>query len=171
MVNRQIWPDEIQPIEGLAFVPLENAYVKVLTARIILVYVVFMACAVIVPILADLPFGWIVPAIEGVLALALAANAVLARKMYSMRGYALRDKDISYRRGLFFTTVTTVPYSKIQQVSLRTNPISRFFGLYYVDVVNGSQATMNSITIPGLTLEKAEQMKSLLMNKADCDNE
>lgn len=111
------------------------------------------------------------PAIEGVLALALAANAVLARKMYSMRGYALRDKDISYRRGLFFTTVTTVPYSKIQQVSLRMNPISRFFGLYYVDVVNGSQATMNSITIPGLTLEKAEQMKSLLMNKADCDNE
>lgn len=171
MINRQIWPDDIQTIESLSFVPLEKSYIKVLIARVVLVYLIFMACALILTLLVDLPIGWAFLSIVGVLALAMVVNIFLVRKIYNIRGYALRDKDISYRRGLLFTTVTTVPFSKIQQVSVRLNPISRIFGLYYVDVINGSQDAMNRISIPGLTHEKAEQMKSLLINKADCDNE
>ncbi len=171
MVNKQIWPDEIQPIENLTFVPVESTYVKVFIARLVLVYIIFMACALIIPLLADLGIGWEVIAVECALAAAFVINLALVRKIYDIRGYALRDKDISYRRGVFFTSVTTIPFSKIQQVSVRMNPISRIFGLYYIDIINGSQSTMNRISIPGLTHEKAEKMKSLLINKADCAND
>ena len=85
--------------------------------------------------------------------------------------FALRNKDISYRSGIFFESVTTIPFSKIQQVSTRMNLVSRLFSLYYVDVINGSQDAMSRLTIPGLSAEKAEQLKSLLINNTRCGNE
>ncbi len=171
MINRQIWPDDIQPVDDLSFVPLEGTYVKVLMARISLIYILLMACALMILLFAESNGGWILLGAECALAIAFAANVALARKIYDIRGYALRDKDISYRGGLFLTTVTTIPFSKIQQVSIRMNPISRIFGLCYLDIINGSQAISNRITIPGLPREQAERIKSLLINKADCGND
>lgn len=170
MDNFQIFLDEIQPVEKLSFIPLEKIYVKVLTARITLVYFLLMACALI-PWLIDSCDKWMFCVIECVLATAFAINLGLLRRIYDIKGYALRSKDISYRKGLFFTSVTTVPFNKIQQISIRVNPISRIFGLCYLDIINGSQATANQITIPGLTREKAERLKSFLIRKADCEDE
>lgn len=110
-------------------------------------------------------------ATECLLAAAFAVNAALVRKIYDFKGFALRNKDISYRSGIFFESVTTIPFNKIQQVSTRMNLVSRFFSLYYVDVINGSQDAMSRLTIPGLSAEKAEQLKSLLINNSRCGNE
>ncbi len=170
MTNRQIWPDEIQHVENLSFVTVEGTYVKVLTLRLALIYTIFIACAAAIALLTDLHGGWGLLA-TGVLAAAFAVNVSLVRKIYKIRGYALREKDISYRKGMFFTSVTTIPFSKIQQVSIRMNPISRMFGLYYLDVFNGSQAAFNSISIPGLRHDTAERLKLLLINNADCEND
>lgn len=166
-----MWPDDIQPIEKLIFVPVEGSYVKVLIARLTLVYVIFMACAAVIPLLAEEYVWWIMWAAESVLSVAFAINVALVRKMYRMRGYALRDRDISYRKGLFFTSVTTIPFCRIQQVSIRMNPLSRIFGLCYLDVINGSQTVSNLVSIPGLTHESAERIKLLLIYKADCADE
>lgn len=169
MVNRQIWPDDIQPVENLAFTPLEKTYVKVLTARIAIIYIILMACALLIPVFVESDGYWILLGVECVLAIAMSVNLTLSRKIHDIRGYALRDKDITYRTGLFFTKVTTIPFSKIQQVTVRMNPLSRIFSLYYLDILNGSQAALNQISIPGLTLEQAERMKSLLINET-CQN-
>ena len=164
ITNRQIWSGDIQPIENLCFEHVESNYLKVVVIRITIVYVLLMGTALLIPLLCD---NWLLLAgVEGALAAAFAVNVALVRK-----GYALRNRDISYRSGIFFTTVTTIPFCKIQQVSIRMNLVSRIFGLYYVDVINGSQSAMNQLTIPGLTHEKAERLKSLLINKADCDND
>lgn len=167
MVNRQIWPDDILPVEELNFTPLEHSYVKLLMARIAIIYIILMACAVLIPVFVDAYGLWILLAAECTLAGAMTLNLILSRKIYNMRGYALRDHDISYRTGLFFTKVTTIPFDKIQQVTIRMNPLSRIFGLYYLDVINGSQAAMNQITIPGLSHDRAERIKSLLISKAE----
>lgn len=171
MTNRQIWFDDIQPVETLRFEPIEERYVKVILFRTALIYLIFMAAAFLI-LLLDLSCAVILlVAAECVLAAAMAVNLTLARKFCRAKGYALRNKDISYRSGLFFTTVTTVPFCKIQQVSIRVNPVSRLFGLYYLDVTNGSQDITNCITIPGLPQEKAELMKALLINNTDLEND
>lgn len=170
MINRQVWPEDIQPIEDLRFEHIESPYIKVIIIRIVLIYFMLMVTALLIPIFVDHGIVMLV-SVETVLAVALAINVALTRKIYFFKGYALRDKDISYRSGIFFESVTTIPYSKIQQVCIRMNPVSRIFKLYYVDVINGSQAVMNSVTIPGLSLEKAERLKSLLINNADRDND
>lgn len=171
MTNRQVWSDDIQPIESLVFQPVEKSYVKVVVIRIALVYIILMACACLM-LLSDMSHVVIVLiAAECVLGLVFAANAVMARKIYRFKGYALRDKDITYRSGIFFTSVTTIPFSKIQQVSIRMNPVSRIFNLYYVDVTSGAQGVTNSVSIPGLTRKKAEEIKSLLINNVCRDND
>lgn len=171
MVNRQIWPDDIHPVEGLAFTPLERIYVRVLTARIAIIYIILMGCALLIPVFME-SYGYrILLCVECALAISMAVNLTLSRKIYDIRGYALRHKDITYRTGLFFTKVTTIPFSKIQQVTVRMNPLSRIFSLYYLDILNGSQAAMNQISIPGLTLEQAERMKSLLINETNQNND
>lgn len=171
MINRQVWLDDTQPIESLSFEPIENRYVKVIIARIVLIYALLMACALFI-LLIEVDYADIILIVaECLLAVAFIVNVAMAKKIFRFRGYALRNKDISYRSGIFFPTVATVPYSKIQQVNVRMNPISRLFRLYYVDVINGSQNAMNEITIPGLSREKAEQMKSLLINNTACDND
>lgn len=171
MVNRQIWPDDIQPVEGLAFTPLERIYVRVLTARIAIIYIILMGCALLIPVFME-SYGYrILLCVECALAISMAVNLTLSHKIYDIRGYALRHKDITYRTGLFFTKVTTIPFSKIQQVTVRMNPLSRIFSLYYLDILNGSQAAMNQISIPGLTLEQAERMKSLLINETNQNND
>lgn len=165
MVNRQIWPDEVQPVEKLTFEHVEPKYVKVVIARITLVYLLLMGCATLV-----LTSGYehevaMLIVIETVLALAYVINVAMSAKIFDFKGYALRNRDITYRSGIFFPKTTTVPFSKIQQVTVRMNPVSRIFGLYYVDIVNGTQNALNQITIPGLSHDRARQIETLLISE------
>lgn len=169
MINRQIWPEDVQPVEDLEFQPVQPTYTRVLTVRIVLCYIIFMALGFIILAFEESYRWWILLGVEATLITALAINLVLTHKIYVVKGYALRHKDISYRSGIFFTSVKTVPFSKIQQVSVRTNPIARMLGLRYLDIVNGSQSSVNQITIPGLASDDAERIKALLINKDCCD--
>lgn len=171
MGNRQIWLNDIEPVEALGFEKIESRYIKVIMARLVIIYFILMGCALFI-LMLDTPYDAVLlVATECLLATAFAANAALVRKIYDFKGFALRNKDISYRSGIFFESVTTIPFNKIQQVSTRMNLVSRLFSLYYVDVINGSQDAMSRLTIPGLSAEKAEQLKSLLINNSRCGNE
>lgn len=89
-------------------------------------------------------------------------NLMLLPKAYSYKGYAVREHDITYRSGIIFPKTVTVPFCKVQQVSIRQNPVTKMFGLYAVTIVNGAQILAETV-IPGLTREKAEEIKSLLI--------
>ena len=95
---------------------------------------------------------------------ALTYILLLLPKACAYKGFAIREHDITYRTGIIFPSVTTVPFCKIQQVSIRQNPVSRFFGLYSVAVVNGAQL-MTETAIPGLTRERAEEIKAFLIER------
>ena len=70
--------------------------------------------------------------------------------------------DITYRSGLFFPTIVTIPLCKVQQVSIQQNPISKIFGLYSIAIVNGAQFEAETV-IPGLTKARADEMKIIIM--------
>lgn len=167
MANRQIWPEDVQAVENLHLEHVESKYIKVVIGRLILVYLILMGAASLI-LTADLEHGTaILVGAETVLLIALAINVALSAKILNFKGYALRDHDITYRSGLFFTKVTTIPFEKIQQVTVRMNPLSRLFGLYYVDVINGTQDPSNQITIPGLTHQRARQIETLLIQNIE----
>lgn len=170
MTNRQISLDNIDRVENLAFAPLEKKYLKAHTAATALAWLGLMLLPLFILLADDLDGrNLIVICAEAVLLVAGLVNLAILPRAYAYKGYAVREHDITYRSGIVFPKTVTIPFCKVQQVSVRQNPVSRMFGLYAVDVVSGAQ-TLAETVIPGLTREKAEEIKSLLIERTRNEN-
>ncbi|MDE6787104.1 MAG: PH domain-containing protein, partial [Muribaculaceae bacterium] len=149
------------------FEHLDEKYKKVQVIGISLTYIVLMGLCLLL-LLAD-SIWWCI-SFEIALAIALAINLSIVSKAYQIKGYALREYDITYRSGFIFTKITTIPYSRLQQVTIKQNPISKFCRLYTVEIVNGAQG-LSSLNIPGLPESTAKQIKNLLTEKLQQEND
>lgn len=158
-IDKQI--QDTTPVDELNFHPVESRYRNVQMILTSIGYLLLCAAALFL-LLIDNPLWCIIA--ESIIVVAFAVNLFILRKAWIFKGYALREYDISYRSGVVFPSVTTIPFSRLQQVSVKQNPVSRYFRLYSVEVVNGAQA-LASITINGLTEENASKIKDTLLNK------
>ncbi len=159
--NFQFNPEVITPVDDLQYTPLGGKYRTAYMVATSLVYLVLMAAALL---LLCLDSVWYCVAVEILLAAAFIINMVILPKAVVYKGYAFREHDLSYRSGIIFPKTITVPYRKVQQVSVKQNPVTKFFGLYTVGIANGAQ-NMSMISIPGLTRETAEMIKAWLTDK------
>ena len=147
MTNKQLTIDNIDCVENLHYTPLERKYLKVLYVKTLFVYLAFMVLALFLLLADTFNYRYLtVVGMEGVLLIALIANLFLLPKAFAYKGFAIREHDVTYRSGLFFPSVTTIPFCKIQQVSVR----------------NGAQLLANT-SIPGLAEEKANEIKVLII--------
>ena len=80
--------------------------------------------------------------------------------------YVVRDKDISYKAGLFTKKITTVPFSRIQHVEIDEKPISRIFNLASISVFTAGDSS-DDLEIKGINKEKALQIKEFISTKID----
>ena len=163
MTNRQWNLDDIDRVEDLSYAPLEKSYLKaqaVMTALSWFGLMLLPICLFFVDEFVGRRL--IVICAEAAMFTAALVNLMLLPKAYSYKGYAVREHDITYRSGIIFPKTVTVPFCKVQQVSIRQNPVTKMFGLYAVTIVNGAQILAETV-IPGMTREKAEEIKSLLI--------
>lgn len=80
------------------------------------------------------------------------------------RGFAVREKDILYKRGLISTTTTMIPFNRIQHVAMHEGFFSRIFNLAQIQIFTAGGSS-SDIKISGIEKEKAESIKELLMLK------
>lgn len=130
-------------------------YRSVQIAGAVIAYALSAAFALLL-LLADTP--WWCMAAEAAILVSFIINLTILRKAYRFKGYALREHDITYRSGVIFPKITTVPFSRIQQVSISQNPISKHFGLCSIDIVNGAQG-MSSLVVHGLPVIRQKKSK------------
>ena len=124
MTNRQISLDNIDRVENLAFVPLEKKYLKAHTAATALAWLGLMLLPLFI-FLADELEGrnLIVICAEAVLLVAGLVNLAILPRAYTYKGYAVREHDITYRSGIVFPKTVTIPFCKVQQVSVRVRTL------------------------------------------------
>lgn len=170
MANAQIRIEdimqEIQPVDELEFEPVDHRYRSVQLILTGMGYILAAAFALLLLLIEDCI--WCIMA-ECMIGAAMVVNLIIANKAWKFKGYALRDNDITYRSGLLFAKTTTIPYNRLQQVSVKQNPVSKLFSMYSVEVVNGAQG-MASLTIPGLTEKRATQIKDIVIQKLKNDD-
>ena len=163
--NHQIYLEEINEridqVENLHYQPVEPLYRNVQMILTAITYLILAGLALLL-LLLDNPVWCLIA--EGIIIASLAVNLLILRKAWIFKGYALREYDLSYRSGIIFPTITTIPFNRIQQVGTKQNPKSKLFKLYSVEVVNGAQLEA-AISIPGLTEEKANQIKNIIIEK------
>ena len=88
------------------------------------------------------------------------AALVLPVIRYRRWGYALRDRDLWIRQGVFWVTVSVIPYARLQFVDTRQGPLERLFGLSQLVVHTAALGT--SGRLPGLDTAVAEQLRERL---------
>ncbi|WP_405607559.1 PH domain-containing protein [Polaribacter sp. Asnod1-A03] len=83
---------------------------------------------------------------------------------FKRRKYAVREKDISYKSGVLFKKLTTVPFSRVQHIEVDEGPISRFFKLASLSVFTAGDSS-DDLEIKGITKEEALQIKEFISQK------
>ena len=165
MTNRQIDLENVDRVNELVYEKLEPKYIRVQTTLAVMGYLCLMLLMLGLLFFDEFSYRTLlIIAVEALLFFLALVNVWLVPKAYHFKGFAVREHDISYRSGLFFPKTITVPFCKIQQVNVRQGFVPRLFGLYEIDVVNGAQM-LSSLVIPGLTAERANDIKELVMRK------
>ena len=111
-----------------------------------------------------LPTHWSLYLALGILLLVFGfayLNASLLQKKY---GYALREKDLIYRRGYLITKTTVIPFNRIQHVSISRGVFDKALGISTLKIFTaGGQGS--DVSIPGLLPNLAVNLKEAVAKK------
>lgn len=101
----------------------------------------------------------------GIAYLLLAILIILWYRMdINRRGFAIREKDVIYRHGFIAISTTVIPFSRIQHIALDEGLFSRMFELGTLRIFTAGGSS-GSLHIPGIEIETARQIKTLLMEQ------
>jgi uncharacterized protein len=85
-------------------------------------------------------------------------------KLQQNYGYALREKDILYRRGFFVNSTTVVPFNRIQHVSISRDVFDKLLDIASIQVFTAG-GSGSDLSIPGLAPARARELKEALSVK------
>ena len=88
-------------------------------------------------------------------------NTFMLQKKY---GYALREKDLLFKRGYLIRKTTVVPFNRIQHASVSQDLLDKYFKISTLKVFTAG-GSGSDIVIPGLTTELALRLKEGLAVK------
>lgn len=83
---------------------------------------------------------------------------------FPKRKYAIREKDISYKSGVFFKKITTVPFSRIQHVEIDEGPLMRLFKIATLSVFTAGDSS-DDLKVKGLKKEEAIRIKEFISSQ------
>jgi len=110
----------------------------------------------------DSVWGWFI--LSAVALIGLMVLGFIPRRVRAL-GYALREDDIVFRRGVIFQRIVAVPYGRLQLVDVGRGPIARALGLSQLSLVTA--AASSGVSIPGLPLATADQLRDHLIALAE----
>lgn len=160
--NQQIDVSQLPKMEDIAYQPLEIVYKKLLFIRYITIWGIPLIASVVAFFLLD-KNKLLIGISAGIFGVVLPVVLLLINKIYRLHGYALREKDVCQRSGLFFRKYDAVPFRRIQHLSVEQGVIARKLNLaaLHIHTAAGDEGEM---ILNGLTKEQAEDMKAYILN-------
>jgi uncharacterized protein len=145
--------------QPVALIPLDRRVRMVWWAQGALATLQVTAVVALVDFLAPLPFpsGWLTAVVFAILVISAAALPPLRYRRWR---YAIREQDLWIRRGVFWVTVSVIPFSRLQFVDTRQGPLDRLFGLAQLVVHTAALGT--SGVLPGLETAEAARLRDRL---------
>ena len=138
---------------------VEPAYKKVLWFNWAIAYLFIIGLTVFIFIVNDnLHKVWIITLAALVLIMSIALIIASIEIGFKNRSWALRDKDIIFKKGWLFQSTHIVPFAKVQHCILKTGPIGRRYNLASLRFMTAA-SHQRDISINGLSLEDAEKIK------------
>lgn len=161
--NNPVSFETLPKFESVPLQPLNRDYLNV-------VYIGNAVFAILLSI-GTLIFLWVkeesqplILPIVGATIMVIALLFWLSTISFRKKGYALREKDILFQKGILSRTTTIIPFSRIQHVALHEGFFSRMYQLSELQIYTAGGSS-SDLHIPGLPKEQAEQMKTFLLQK------
>lgn len=112
----------------------------------------------------DIP-SWIKLVGSGVWLLLFVLSLWHTYEDFQIQGFAIRERDLTYRSGVFFRSTTVIPYNRIQHAEVKQGPIERRFNLQRLEIYSAG-GDGSDLYIPGLPGNRADQLKDYIIEKA-----
>ena len=163
--NETIDINQLPKFEEVTFIALHPKYFKVVLINLGIVIAIFILAPIILSVINPELFSGSVWLILGiVIPILLIFIVTFSIIGFKKKGFAFREHDVLFRRGVIATNTIVIPYNRVQHVALHEGFISRYFGLAKVEIFTAG-ASSSDIEIPGIEKEQAENIKQLLMGK------
>jgi len=162
MTNDQMLATELPPVEKSEFQKHPRRFLnKKLIAKVAYFVPILIGVMVLAFVVEDL---WIFWAALGAWLVLLLIALFLSYKEYFVRGYVLREHDITYKHGWIFHHETTVPFNRIQHTEINDGPIDRLFTLCELDIYTAGGSS-SDLSLSGLDPQDAARLKEFISGK------
>ncbi|PJM76536.1 PH domain-containing protein [Bifidobacterium felsineum] len=91
----------------------------------------------------------------------LASQPLQTKYLYAFTRFRIGERDLATRKGWLFRRSTTTPYTRVQHVDTKQNPVQRHFGLTTVVV----HTAADEHEIAALDTAQAERLVSLITER------
>lgn len=160
--NEEVDRLDLPPVEDVSF---QKHPVRYMTYRRLLASIFWIFPIVGFAIPAILEPGMWVAFVGGGLFILISLGFLTIPIGYRKRSYALRERDLTYKKGWIFSTMITIPFNRIQHTEISRGPIERKFDLSTLKIYTAGGST-SDLSIPGLETDEAEQLKEFVAKKA-----
>jgi membrane protein YdbS with pleckstrin-like domain len=163
--NAVILPDNLPEIQQEQFNSLSKNYLKIILFRIAIFAIVLTAGVLAFIFFAgkEAPF-FVKLILVCVISVLLIYVVVITILGFAKKGYLVREKDISFKRGLIAYKQTSVPFNRIQHVEVNQGVFEKIYNLSSLKIYTAG-GTSSDLTIPGIAIETAHNLKAFLSEK------
>ena len=163
--NDPIPVDHLPRLSDDAFVSVDRRYVWASLAGVIVVALVVVA---VIGLIVWRTEAFVVPVAVGVgiVVVLVAIGAVLVVESRRL-AYQLRERDLSLRSGAIRHRVETIPFSRVQHVSVGRGLVERSLGLATLQVSSAGP----DLSVPGLSPADADRIKAVIPDRAAIESE
>lgn len=163
-----IWQNQNLKVEGLPEVESGDFHhhpLRYRTFRITRAALIFAAPVIVVIILILLNSVEEYMYLAIVLAVFIILGFISIFKGYPRRSYALRERDITYKKGWLFFSTTTIPFNRIQHSEVAQGPLERSYKLSTLKIYTAGGSS-SDLSVPGLEAEEAQKLRDFIAKKA-----
>ena len=161
--NPEITLDDLPAVQSLDWHSMHPRYARRLQAERLMIVLVALVGSFLAPIFVGDALAPSVPLWALVI---LFAVPFLGWPLIAVprRGYAVRDKDIVFKAGVLWRSVTAVPFNRVQHVETSNTPLDRRFGLANLQIFTAG-GSGGDLSIAGLGADTAEQLRVYILDK------
>ncbi len=169
--NTQIDLDLIPTQADISYTMMKKSYLSYGLFFSFIFWLVIIVLALVAKYAMDIDLPQLLDrALWPVLIVSMMATMAYSYFSYFKEGYALRDKDVIYKEGLFWRSTATIPFSRIQHCEVKEGAMQRLFGLASLHIYTAGGSS-SDIDIPGLSPTRANELKQLVLTKINTEKE
>ena len=161
--NPQVSADKLPAASELRLEPMAESYAREVRLQQAITWTPLVLASWIPFLFAQKPPLLVLPALVATLAAVIAPLVIRKAKA---KGFALRRHDIAYRSGLFWQKTVLLPFNRVQHAEVSSGPLQRKFNLASLKLFTAGGSSVD-LRIDGLTGERAEQVRTFIMEERD----